>query len=153
MRVLEKLLLRYKKKGKGGAGTETALQIVCGKDKEMYEALRSAIFPNGPTPLLPLEECREKAAKANEAGDKHHEKIWIQLTAKHFFYLGDLDNIKQWFGRYEELTGQKLVILRGMEESPRSVKKMFSRAKKEKGDIIERAVQKGQEYYKLIGLK
>ena len=154
MRILENFLLKQKKRGKRNVSPEAALQLVCGKDKEMYEALRNTVLPNAPSPFLPLQELIEKANENRDAGDKHHEKIWTLLVARHFLYLGDLENVKDWFGRYEELTGKRLVILRGLEEqSGRDIKKIFSKTKKQGGDITERALNRAQEYYEFIGAK
>ena len=139
-------------------GGLAALQLVCGRDKEAYEALRNVILLQEPSCLLSIEETIENATQSEKRGDKHHEKNWTWLTAQRFLYLGDIEEVKKWFGKYEQLSGSKPPILGATKRliKTRGIRGFFEKILKKKeysSDITERAVNKAQEYYRFIGLK
>lgn len=94
------------------APSEPDLEEFCGDDREVYEALSRTMFL---TPWLILDSMEEAAQR----GD--------YMTAGGLaIYEGDVEKVKQYFGKYAEIKGRKLKILQ----------------------IPERAVKKAQEYYR-----
>ena len=103
------------------------MQVICDEDTEVYQALNYTLLLKPPKDKDPsIEEELEKARQKEEAKD-------ISDAAQHYFqagrlalFKGDVEGVKKYFGRYREITGRDLLILK----------------------IPEEAVKKAQEYYK-----
>ena len=87
------------------------LKVICADDPEAYEALNNTmlVYPRGIS--VSMKEATEK-------GD-------FFTAGQLAIYKGDVEKVKEYFGKYAELSGRKLKIL----------------------EIPERAVKKAQEYY------
>jgi len=109
---------------------ETDLEIICGEDKEAYEAL-GGIMLMDPRKLermlgVSMEEIIRQAKKrTQDEKDPLKVRALYKQALQFALYKGDVDAVEKFAKKYSELIGEKLKIL----------------------EIPERAVQKSQEYY------
>ena len=87
------------------------LKVICADDPDAYEALYDTMFSDPRKIGVSMEEAVKK-------GD-------FRTAGGLAIYTEDIEKVKEYFGKYAELTGRKLKIL----------------------EIPERAVKKAQEYY------
>ena len=113
MGLLEKLFKKKKKEEeiRKTEKTETELETLCGEDTEVYEALYTTILLHPQA----LSTSMEEAAERGDYGTAGGLALW----------KGDLQKVKEYFGKKAEQNGKKLKIL----------------------EIPERAIKKAQEYY------
>lgn len=90
--------------------TETELKIFCGEDTEVYEALYTTMLLHPKDLSISMEEAAER-------GD-------YVIAGALALWKGDLQKVKEYFGKKAEQSGKKLKIL----------------------EIPERAIKKAQEY-------
>ncbi len=125
------LLDRFRKKKKKEEETEvekiSELEQLCGDDKETYEALFKIIFLDPRKIEASIKEAAKKAGNFEKAKDSLRAKLWYQIAGGLAIYEGDVENVKKYFSKCEELAqGTKYSILKNP----------------------EKAVAKAQEYYK-----
>ena len=125
------ILDRFRKKKKGGKPAEeakkpTELEMLCGDDKETYEALLGTMFLDPRKTRTSMEEAAENAKKFEKAKDFVKARTWYETAGGLAIYKGDVEKVKQFFGKCQELF-------------PKSSYKILV--------IAERAVAKAQEYY------
>ena len=129
MKILERIRPRKKeieekKEEKVVARKPSALELVCGEDKEVYEALKEALPFKRPSD--PVDELLKKASASEEAGDP------LGIAGQYYRTLGqisladgDVEGVKGHFKKAQELTGKTYSIL----------------------EIPERAIEVAQRYY------
>jgi len=125
------LLDRFRKKKKEEEETEvetiSELEQLCGDDKETYEALFNIIFLDPRKIEASVKEAAKKARNFEKSKDSLRAKLWYQIAGGLAIYEGDVENVKKYFSKCEELApGTKYSILKNP----------------------EKAVAKAQEYYK-----
>jgi len=126
-----KKLIRKKKEGKIAAPKEvkkpTDLELICGDDKEVYEALYDTMPPDPRRSNVSMEEAAREAEDFEKSGDALRARASYHIAGGLAIFRGDVEKVKQYFGKCKELSpGRNYKIL----ENP------------------EKAVQKAQEYYK-----
>jgi len=121
--LFQRLIALFKKKGKPleepvekEKAKEINLKDICADDPEAFDALYGNVFF---TPWL-----------INLSMDGEAEKGHFMIAGMLAIYAGDVEKVKEYFGKDSELTGRKWKIL-------------------EPG-IAERAVKKAQEYYAVV---
>lgn len=118
MKTLSQLFKRKKEepsKDEGDSEEEkderSLLEIVCADDPEAYEALQN---------IMPV-----KTALITGSMEEEAKKGCYLAAGRLALFKGDVEKVKEYFGKYAEISGKKLKIL----------------------EIPERAVRKAQEYY------
>lgn len=103
------------------------LELICGDDKEAYEALRDTMLLNPGLIKESVEEVAEKAKEFEKSGDLTRAAVQYKIAGGLALYQANVAKVKQYFGKYQELSPKN------------SYKKIL--------EIPERAIQKAQEYY------
>jgi len=108
---------------------KTELEEICGDDKEVYEALKNTMYLDPRWVKKSIEEViseAEKFEKSKKSGDLTTAKMWYEIAGGLAIWKGDVEKVKQCFGKCQELSpNEKYKIL----------------------EIPERAVAKAREYY------
>jgi hypothetical protein len=131
-RLLKKEEKKEERKADVGVKQPSELEIFCGEDKEVYEAFSSALLLN---PQLFKKFSIEEVLK--EANQKEMDRDFFGAGLCYLFagqlslFNGDVEGVKKFFSRCQELTGRNYLILM----------------------VVERAVKKAQEYYKILEAK
>jgi hypothetical protein len=100
------------------------LEEIC-EDKEIYEMLFDTMFLDPRKIGTSMQEAYENAKKFEEAKDFTKAALWYKVAGGLAVYEGNVKKVKEYFGRYEKLSGRILPILKDP----------------------EKAVKKAQEYY------
>mgnify|MGYP001587838759 CR=1 FL=1 len=103
----------------------TALEQICGSDKETYEAL-SYMFLDPRKIDVSMEQAVDNAEKAEKEEDAVSARMWYEVAGGLAIYEDDTKKVAEYYGEAERVTGQKYLIL----NNP------------------DKAVAKAQEYYK-----
>ena len=122
----------------------TELQVICGDDNEVYQALEKTLLSNilsRPSGEYSIEETLKRAKAKEEAARTEGEKTkkedllynagleWHLAGQIALFnaalFNGDIKSVKEFFGKAKELTGKPYPILA----------------------ILERAVEKARDFY------
>jgi hypothetical protein len=106
--------------------TVTDLKILCGEDKEVYEALRETMLLDPKRVSISLEEAEKKAKEFEKSGNLIQAKMEYFLAGGLAIYQGDTQKVIECFGKCQELSGKSYPILK----------------------MPEKAVAKAQEYYR-----
>jgi len=126
------ILDRFRKKKKEEKPSEevkktaTDLEIICGDDKETYEASHNTMFLDPRKIGTSMKEAAKKAKKFEKSGDTVRTRTWYETAGGLAIYKGDVEKVKQFFGKCQELF-------------PKSSYKILENPKK--------VVKKAQEYY------
>lgn len=120
-----------KEKNKGKSGAEpakslTALEQVCGNDKETYEALFPVIFLDPRKVDASMAEAVEKAKSAEKKKDISLARMWYEVAGGLALYEGNVNKVVEYYGEAQRVSGDKYLILGN----------------------ADKAVAKAQEYYK-----
>jgi hypothetical protein len=109
----------------GSKGNFTALEQICGSDRETYEALSYMLVD--PRKIdVSIEHAVDNAEKAEKEKDVASARMWYQVAGGLALYEGDTKKVVEYYGEAQRVTGQKYAIL----SNP------------------DKAVTKAQEYYK-----
>ncbi len=103
----------------------TALEELCGSDKEAYEAL-SYMFLDPRKVDVSLEQALANAEKAEKEKDVVRAKTWYAVAGGLAIYKGDTKKVVEYYSEAERISGQKYQIL----------------------NAPDKAVAKAQEYYR-----
>ena len=126
---LARLFRRGKEKNKAGTPAErklTALEQICGSDKEVYEALRRVMFLDPRKIDVTVKQAADNAKKAEREKDITRARMWYEVAGGLSIYEGDVKKVAEYFGQAERVSGEKYPILNN----------------------TDKAVVKAQEYYK-----
>ncbi|MBS7252240.1 MAG: hypothetical protein KIH08_16875 [Candidatus Freyarchaeota archaeon] len=104
---------------------KTEMEEICG-DKEVYEALHNTMFLDPRKITMTSQEAAKKAEEFEKSGDLMRARIWYQTAGGLAIYEGNVEKVKEYFGKCKELSQSNYKILK----------------------IPEKAVQKAQEYYR-----
>lgn len=104
----------------------TALEQLCGEDKETYEALRHTMFLDPRKVGASMKEAAEKAKKFEKEKNSSRARLWYDIAGGLAIYEGNAKKVAEFFAESERISGIEYPI----------VKK------------AEKAVVKAQEYYK-----
>jgi len=120
----------FKKKKEGERPSEeikkpTELEMFCGNDKELYQALYDTMPPDPKRSNVSLQEAVEKAKEFEKSGNKLQARMWYHIAGGLAIFQGDVEKVKEYFGKCEKLSNRKYPILK----------------------IPEKAVAKAKEYY------
>jgi hypothetical protein len=105
--------------------TLTALEQICGSDRETYEAL-SLMFLDPRKIDVSMKQAIDNAKKAEKEKDVASARMWYQVAGGLAIYEGNTEKVVEYYGEAERVTGEKYSIM--------------IRA--------DKAVAKAQEYYK-----
>lgn len=126
---MAKVFGRGKKKSKAGTGTVrnlTALEQICGSDREAYEALFPVMFLDPRKIDASMKEAVDNAKRAEKGKDISRARMWYEVAGGMAIYEGNAKKVVEYYGEAERVTGEKYLIL----NNP------------------DKAVAKAQEYYK-----
>jgi hypothetical protein len=104
----------------------TELELLCGDDKELYQALYDTMPPNPRGSNVSMEEAAQKAKEFEKSGNKLQAGVWYHIAGGLAIYQGNVEKVKEYFGKCQKLSNRQYPILK----------------------IPEKAVAKAQEYYK-----
>jgi len=121
-----KKLIRKKEEKVVTEVKKTELEELCGDDKETYEALLSTMFLDPREIRTSIGEAEEKAKEFENSGDRLKAVTQYQIAGRLAISEGDVEKVKKFFGKCQELSETDWPILK----------------------IPEKAVAKAQEYYK-----
>lgn len=105
----------------------TGLEIICGEDKEAFQALSGTIFL---TPQKMTETMREAAEKAEESlkkGNFANAHQYYLIAGGLAIFQGNAKKVREFYGALEKLTGVSYPIIRE--------------------ELTQRALDKAREYY------
>ena len=123
------ILKRFRKEEEKKTQKEvkTELEMLCGDDKETFEALRKIMFLNPRKAGIPMKEAIKNAEESEKSGDLIRAENWYKIAGGLAIANGDVQKVKQCFSKCEQLFPNKHYKIL---------------------EIPEKAVQKAQEYYK-----
>ena len=126
------ILDRFRKKKKGGKPAEeakkpTELEMLCGDDKETYEALLGTMFLDPRKTRTSMEEAAENAKKFEKAKDFVKAKTWYQTAGALAIYEGNVKKVIEFFSECQKI-------------SPNTSYSILKNP--------EKAIAKAQEYYR-----
>ena len=104
------------------------LELICGDDKEVYEALNETLLLNIlslPSREFSMEEALEKAKEKEGSGDLYMAGLEYRMAGQIALFNGDIGRAKEFLGKAQELTGKRYLILA----------------------VLDRAVEKARDYY------
>lgn len=129
MNPLKKLFGGKEKKGELQKPEEkktlTDLELICGDEKEVYEALSEAMLLHPRRKTESMEEAARAAEKFKEAGDIRNAVMWFRVAGGLAIYKGNVEKVRKFFTECQQLSGEPYPIIK----------------------IAKKAVQKAQEYY------
>lgn len=106
---------------------KTALERLCGDDRETYEALLNTMFLDPRKTGTTMKEAAENAKKFEKAKDIVRAKVWYEIAGGLAIYEGDVKRVEEFFSAAEKLSpNTRYTILKNP----------------------EKAIAKAQEYYK-----
>jgi hypothetical protein len=122
------LLDRFRRKKKGSEKPRqlTELELLCGDDKEAYEALLNTMYLNPKKLGVTMKEAAENAKKAEKEKDFVKANLWYRIAGGLAIYEGNVKKVVEYFGECQKISGAPYPILK----------------------IPEKAVAIAQEYYK-----
>jgi len=122
------ILKRFRKEEEKKTQKEvkTELEMLCGDDKETFEALRKIMFLNPRKAGIPMKEAIKNAEESEKSGDLVRAAAWYRIAGGLAIFQEDVEKVKECFTKCQELSGRNYTIL----NNP------------------EKAVAKAQEYYK-----
>ena len=129
MKILSRFRGKKKeeKKSLGEAKKPTELEMLCGDDKETYEALLETMFLSPRKIGTPMEEAAENAKKFEKAKDLVKARTWYQIAGGLAIYEGNVKKVIEFFSECQKISpNTKYLILKNP----------------------EKAMSKAQEYYK-----
>jgi len=103
----------------------TELEQICLNDSEVYEALKDTMFLNPLRIDVSFDDAVSNARKFEKEKNYLKAALWYKIAGGLAIYKGDVDKVKEYFGKYAKITGKRIKIL----------------------DNPEKAVKKAQEYY------
>ncbi|MGC8812139.1 MAG: hypothetical protein ACP5O8_00945 [Candidatus Aenigmatarchaeota archaeon] len=103
----------------------TELEEFLADDKETYEMLFDTMFIDPRKIGTGMKEAYENAKKFEEAKDLTRAALWYKVAGGLAIYEGNVKKVREYFEKYEKLSGKTLLILKNP----------------------EKAVKKAQEYY------
>ena len=109
---------------------EPDLKEICKDDPEAYEALYDTMLLSPELAGKSSDDAAREAEKQEEKGDIIGAAAKYRIAGGLAIYEGDIEKVKEYFGKYAELTGRSMKIL----------------------EIPERAVEKAREYYWARGI-
>jgi hypothetical protein len=120
----------FKKKKEGERPSEeikkpTELEMFCGNDKELYQALYDTMPPDPRRSNVSIEEAAQKGKEFEESGDTLQARAWYHIAGGLAIFQGNVEKVKEYFGKCEKLSNRKYLILK----------------------FPEKAVAKAREYY------
>lgn len=104
----------------------TDLEKFCEKDPEVYDALKDTMFLDPRKIEFSLKDAISKAKYLEKVKDYVGAAALYKIAGGLAIYEGNVSKVKEYFGKYAEITGKNLKIL----------------------EIPEKAVEKAQEYYR-----
>jgi len=125
------ILDRFRKKKKGGKPAEeakkpTELEMLCGDDKETYEALFNTMLLDPRKIGTSMKEAAEKAKDLEKSGDLIRVRTQYQIAGGLAIYEGNVKKVVKFFSEIEKISPDtKYPILKNP----------------------EKAIAKAQEYY------
>ncbi len=132
MRILQRLFKGKEKEKKFGEILEekkeafSRLKELCSTDIEVFEALKDTLFLDPRKINFSLNDAVSKARELEKSKDTLRAAVWYRIAGGLAIYEGDASKVREYFGKYAELTGRQPKILQ----------------------IPDEAVKKAQEYYK-----
>lgn len=120
---------RGKKKSKTGTvGVKklTALEQICGSDKEAYEALFPVMFLDPRKVDVTMKQAVDNAKRAEKEKDIPRARMGYEVAGGLAIYEGNAKKVVEYYGEAARVTGEKYLILNN----------------------TDKAVAKAQEYYK-----
>jgi hypothetical protein len=106
--------------------TITDLERICGKNREVYDSLYETMLLDPRKIGTPIEDAVKRAERFEKEGEKLRAIVWYKIAGGLAIYEGDVEKVKKYFRKCEELSGKSYSILENPEE----------------------AVAKAQEYYR-----
>jgi len=126
------ILDRFRKKKKGGKPAEeakkpTELEMLCGDDKEVYEALFNTMFLDPRKIGTSMKEAEGKAKESEKSGDLIKARMNYQIAGALAIYEGNVKKVVEFFSECQKI-------------SPNTSYSILKNP--------EKAIAKAQEYYK-----
>lgn len=87
------------------------LEILCGDDKEVYLALRDTLLLKPPSEKFSIEGALEEASQKEKGGDLFGAGLCFLTAGQISLFNGNVEGVKKFFSRCQELTGKKYLIL------------------------------------------
>ncbi len=134
MKILERIKRKKKteekKKGKEikAVREPSELEVLCGGDKEVYDALSYTLLLKPPSGLS-MEQILENARRLEESKDLSGAGLQYRSAGQLSLFRGDLKGVREFFTVAQRLTGKEYLILNV--------------------NVLEKAVAKAQEYYQI----
>ena len=104
----------------------TALEQICGTDKEVYEALHPVMFLDPRKVDVTMKQAVDNAKKAEKEKDISRARMWYEVAGGLAIYEANVKKVVEYYSEAERVTGEKYLILNN----------------------ADKAVAKAQEYYK-----
>jgi hypothetical protein len=104
----------------------TELEMICGDDKEVYEALLWTMHFNPQKLGVSMQKAAKKAEESEKFGDLMETRKWYHIAGQLALYEGDVAKVKEYFGKCKDLF-------------PEGHYKIL--------EIPEKAIAKAREYY------
>ena len=95
----------------------TELEQICLNDSEVYEALKDTMFLNPLRIDVSFDDAVSNARKFEKEKNYLKAALWYKIAGGLAIYKGDINKVRECFGKYAKLTGKKLKILEVTEEA------------------------------------
>ena len=110
----------------------TELEQICLNDSEVYEALKDTMFLNPLRIDVSFDDAVSNARKFEKEKNYLKAALWYKIAGGLAIYKGDVNKVREYFGKYAKLTGKKLKILEAAEEAVKKAQEYYQRYLKEK---------------------
>ena len=131
------ILDRFRKKKKGGKPAEeakkpTELEMLCGDDKEVYEALFNTMFLDPRKIGTSMKEAEGKAKESEKSGDLIKARMNYQIAGALAIYEGNVKKVVEFFSEIEKISPDtKYPILKNPEKAIAKAKEYYEKYLKE----------------------
>ena len=131
------ILDRFRKKKKGGKPAEeakkpTELEMLCGDDKEMYEALSNTMFLDPKKIGTSMKEAEGKAKESEKSGDLIKARMNYEIAGGLAIYEGNVKKVVKFFSEIEKISPDtKYPILKNPEKAIAKAKEYYEKYLKE----------------------
>jgi len=131
------ILDRFRKKKKGGKPAEeakkpTELEMLCGDDKEVYEALFNTMFLDPRKIGTSMKEAEGKAKESEKSGDLIKARMNYEIAGGLAIYEGNVKKVVKFFSEIEKISPDtKYPILKNPEKAIAKAKEYYEKYLKE----------------------
>lgn len=105
----------------------TELEILCGEDKETYEALRQTMFLDPRKIETSIKDAVENAKTFEKAKDLLRAKIWYEIAGGLAIHEGNVKKVIEYFSECERLSGVKYPILKNPEKAVATAQEYYKK--------------------------